>query len=115
MYACVHVCVCVQVLVKPEHLLPEHKPALWTRDNNRDTHTDTGDSASGSASGSSDKEASGNVTASGSASGAVSASASAKKKGSKRPRDARPDGKQKLCGQSRKGEPCSFGDSCRFR
>ena len=113
MYACVHVCVCVQVLVKPEHLLPEHKPALWTRDNNRDTHTDTGDSASGSG----DKEASGNVTASDSASGSASGavSASAKKKGSKRPRDARPDGKQKLCGQSRKGEPCSFGDSCRFR
>jgi hypothetical protein len=37
------------------------------------------------------------------------------KKSNKRPRDHRPNGMEKLCGQSRKGEQCTFGDSCRFR
>ena len=38
-----------------------------------------------------------------------------KQQGKKRPRDARPDGLQKLCGQTRKGEVCSYGEACRFR
>lgn len=39
----------------------------------------------------------------------------AQKGSNKRPRDYRPNGLEKLCGQSRKGEPCPFGDACRFR
>ena len=36
-------------------------------------------------------------------------------KSNKRPRDARPSGMEKLCGMTRKGEVCNYGESCRFR
>lgn len=36
-------------------------------------------------------------------------------KSNKRPRDARANGMDKLCGQSRKGEACMYGEACRFR
>ena len=46
-------------------------------------------------------------------SGEIAGSVTQKSK--KRPRDAREDGLEKLCGQTRKGEECPYGDSCRFR
>lgn len=36
------------------------------------------------------------------------------KKGKKRPRDARPQGMEKLCAKTRRGEECPFGENCRF-
>lgn len=37
------------------------------------------------------------------------------KKSNKRPRDERANGLEKLCGMTRRGDTCTYGDSCRFR